>query len=488
MFDFNKDPFKMYGLFPMTPFPIELSVYGTCSNACFYCFANLNRAANGREHFMQPTMEKTIRAAERAMRDPKDPRGYFLRERYPICFSNTTDPFQKEERVYRCSEMFLRWAKGRNLPLWIQTKGGVLAEEFDRYAPLIVPGKDVVYVTLCTLDDAVSRHIEPGAISATERLEMIRRLSDRGVPVVVSCTPYLKEWAGDLGTYCRTVADAGARGVWVEGLHFSKAQMSVLPKAYREYGPKANLESMYMIGQIKAWLVETAKAGLDCFPNPRDDGYFGHHAKHPECADPEWFGPGSHLFDWGFRLTKHFHDIAYQGQDPFDRAARAKFPPRRVLFTWEDIEGLLLEWGFPNPVLRVDPFWLPFNVKIKADRRRWNLQLGRNNTLLEIMRYFWNQPWENQNWIWYHPLTQHLYNESISDYIESGRGDLVGVLNPDARHNGPKIHDVGALRASPGKYLALGAEGREVLARCSRPRVLRQKAPAPAPVEVAVAK
>ena len=157
-----------------------------------------------------------------------------------------------------------------------------------------------------------------------------------------------------------------------------------------------------------------------------------------------------------------------------------------MLFTWEDIEGLLLDWGFPNPVLKTDAFWLPFNIKINADRRRWNLQLKRENTLLEVMRYFWDQPWENQNWLWYHPLTQHLYDESIPDYIEGGRGDIVGVLNPDTRHHGPKIHDVGALRASPEKYLALGAEGREVLARCSRTRAgaRRREKPAPDPVAV----
>ena len=65
--DFNNDPVKIYGIWPMTPFPVEVSIYGVCSNSCFYCFSNLNRAAADRkpeDHRKNP-IEKVINGCEK---------------------------------------------------------------------------------------------------------------------------------------------------------------------------------------------------------------------------------------------------------------------------------------------------------------------------------------------------------------------------------------------------------------------------------------
>ena len=106
-FDFDRNPLNLYGIWPQTPFPLELSLYGFCQMSCSYCFANLNRHANERELNPTNTTPALFRRIDRALQDEYSPLGFFLRERYPVAFSNRTDPFQRAESTYRSTEAFL---------------------------------------------------------------------------------------------------------------------------------------------------------------------------------------------------------------------------------------------------------------------------------------------------------------------------------------------------------------------------------------------
>lgn len=442
-FDFNDNPVKLYGIWPMTPFPVEVSIYGVCSNQCFYCFSNLNRAAAERKPHEKNPIEKVIRGLEKSMADPTDPIGYFLREKYPVCFSNTTDPFMKEEKIYRCTEAFLKWAKKKGIPLWIQTKGGVLLEEFDRYADLIVPGKDAVYITLTTLDPEISRVIEPGSPLPADRLKLIRKLSDRGIPVVVACNPYLDEWAGDPIKYCKAVKDVGARGIWFEQLHFSDKQAEQLPEIHRDYIRKSNTFPMFHVKVLKEWGKITADLGLDFYPSPQWDDYFGHRAKFPECADPAWFGADAHLFTCGFDFLKHVQRQAYGGADAYDSDFMpTKCDKKRAIFSFRAIEKFLAENGVDNPLLATDKIWVPFNSKQTADHRLFKAKLGKEARLYDILRYFYNNPWDNQGMIWYSPLVSALYDFDADSYAVNDRDDLIAVYDPFNHHEMSPQYDV----------------------------------------------
>lgn len=453
-FDFNNDPVKIYGIWPLTPFPVEVSIYGVCSNSCFYCFSNLNRAAAERkaEDHQKNPIEKVINGCEEAMRDEKDPIGYFLRERYPVCFSNTTDPFMREEKAFRCSEAFMKWAKKRSIPLWIQTKGGVLLEDFDRYKDLIIAGKDAVYITLTTLDDEISRKIEPGAPVSSDRLRLMRMLSDRDIPVVAACNPYLKEWCPDPVAYVSAVRTAGAKGIWLEQLHFTQSQIGELPEAHKDDALKANLLSMYYIGELKAWYLATESAGIDFYPTPQWDEYFGFRAQNPECADPAWFGEGAKLFSWNFELKRHLSRIAHGGESPYNEHLTRKNNGKPTVILWEWIEATLHDFGCPNPILKTDPFWVPFNMKQVADHRDWKAKLGKEAPLYSILRHFYNHPDDNISFFWISPLTQSIYDFDRKMPVGDRQGKgFLAVFNPKNRHDWALKHDLRKLENSMAK-------------------------------------
>jgi DNA repair photolyase len=370
------------------------------------------------------------------MRDEKDPIGYFLRERYPICFSNTTDPFMAEEKTFRCTEAFLKWCKKRGMPLWIQTKGGVLLEDFDRYKDLIIAGKDAVYITLTTLDDEISRKTEPGAPAPSDRLRLMRMLSDRDIPVVAACNPYLKEWCPDPAAYVSAVQNAGARGIWLEQLHFTQSQISALPEAFKDYALKANLLPMYFTGELKSWYLAAESAGIDFYPSPRWDEMFGYRSKFPECADPAWFGEGSKTFSHNFSLMREISGIAHEGKAPYDINLKRRGNGKPAIVFWDWIESFLQRNGCPNPVLNTDPFWVPFNAKQTGDHRHWRAKLGKEAPLIEILKYFFNEPGTSESFFYISALSQTIYDFDLdSPVLDELTDSIVAVFNPKNRHD-----------------------------------------------------
>ena len=144
--------------------------------------------------------------------------------------------------------------------------------------------------------------------------------------------------------------------------------------------------------------------------------------KHPECADPAWLG--GKTLDFNFRLLKAVSALS---------AANEK---AMVLFGWPEIRACLESLGVPNPTLDTSPFWYALNASIKADARAWRARLGKRAPLWEIVRYFFNHPWENQHFVWYHPFVQAVYHEAAGDYSADADGDLIAAFNPAIKHHG----------------------------------------------------
>lgn len=332
-FDFNDTPHRIYGIWPLTPFPIEVSIYGVCSHQCCYCFSNLGRMGADRKPHTKNSLPTLINALEKARRDEYDPIGFFLREKYPICFSNTTDPFMPQEKTFRCTEAFMKYCKANDLPLFVMTKGSVLWEEKERYINYLVPGKDVVYITLTTLDDDLIKKIEPNAPTATERLKLCEYLTEHNIPVIFAPNPYWPKWIPDIDKYVATVKAAGARGLWESPLHFNETQSKMIDPAFADLPSEvAKYDAPHIYGDMKRWYIATESTGLDLFTPPEYAAYFGHRERHYEATDPAWVG--GNVFSHVLNLGKFITRLAYGGRDAYDAQMKPQQADYIVVYSW----------------------------------------------------------------------------------------------------------------------------------------------------------
>src|SRR5690606_33968911 len=109
----------------------------------------------------------------------------------PIMFGANTDPYQPLERRLGVTRSLLAVLLERRHPAYVLTKGSLILRDADLLAQMAERRLMRVYVTLTTRDMALKRKLEPRAAAHQARLQIIRELSGKGVPVGVLIAPVI---------------------------------------------------------------------------------------------------------------------------------------------------------------------------------------------------------------------------------------------------------------------------------------------------------
>jgi DNA repair photolyase len=139
-----------------------------------------------------------------------------------VALGTNTDPYQRAEGRYQLMPGVIRALAESGTPFSILTKGTLMRRDI----PLLVDAARRVPVgigvSLAVWDDALHASLEPGVPSPRARLELVRAVTDAGLPCGVMLAPVLPGLTDDdasLDTAVRAVAEVGATGVTVIPLH-----------------------------------------------------------------------------------------------------------------------------------------------------------------------------------------------------------------------------------------------------------------------------
>ncbi|MEV4312179.1 Rv2578c family radical SAM protein [Actinocrispum sp. NPDC049592] len=143
-------------------------------------------------------------------------------QREHVAMGTNTDPYQRAEGRYKLMPRIIEALAASGTPFSILTKGTVMQRDI----PLLTQvSKEVsvgVGVSLAVLDRELQQRLEPGTPSPQARLDMIKRLSDAGLPcgvMVAPVLPYLTDSREHLDALLTQIAAAGASGVSAIPLH-----------------------------------------------------------------------------------------------------------------------------------------------------------------------------------------------------------------------------------------------------------------------------
>ena len=195
---------------PDLPFNQSINPYQGCEHGCIYCYARPSHAYLG----LSPGLDFETKlfakenAAELLRKEFLDP-GYRCEL---ISLGANTDPYQPAERKQRITRGILEVLWEFRHPVGIVTKGSLIERDLDLLEPMAAEGLVQVFVSIGTLDAEIARTLEPRAAAPYRRVETVRRLSARGVPVgvfVAPVIPFLND--KDMEAVLETVAAAGAR-------------------------------------------------------------------------------------------------------------------------------------------------------------------------------------------------------------------------------------------------------------------------------------
>jgi DNA repair photolyase len=130
----------------------------------------------------------------------------------PIALGSNTDLYQPIERDWRITREVLEVLAEARHPFSFVTKSALVERDLDLLAPLAEQGLVQAFVTITTLDKELAKKLEPRAASPQRRLEVIRNLSEAGIPAGVMVAPVIPALTDkDMEQILAQAAEAGAR-------------------------------------------------------------------------------------------------------------------------------------------------------------------------------------------------------------------------------------------------------------------------------------
>jgi DNA repair photolyase len=170
-------------------FAYGLNPYRGCEHGCAYCYARTYHEYLGYSAGLDFESKIIIKPDAPELLEKT-----FAKPGYRpglISLSGVSDCYQPSERklgiTRRCLEVLAR----HRHPVVVITKNALVSRDIDHLSELARHQAVAVYLSITTLDPALSRILEPRASSPRARLETMRLLADHGIPTGVSAAPMI---------------------------------------------------------------------------------------------------------------------------------------------------------------------------------------------------------------------------------------------------------------------------------------------------------
>ena len=197
---------------PDVPFRYSLNPYRGCSHGCSYCYARPTHEYLGFGPGLDFESKIVIKpnAAElfRKWLVEGSRKGRAVE---PVMISGVTDCYQGCEKQFELTRQCLEVARDFRYPVQLITKNALILRDLDLIGELAEMDLVSVAISVTTLDQSLTRIMEPRTSAPAARLEAIRRITETGCPTMVMVAPIIpgineQEIPGVL----KAASDAGA--------------------------------------------------------------------------------------------------------------------------------------------------------------------------------------------------------------------------------------------------------------------------------------
>ena len=194
-------------------FDRSINPYRGCEHGCIYCYArpthsylNLSPGLD-----FETRLVAKVNAADVLRRELAAPRYRAA----VVNLGSATDAYQPVERELRITRSVLQVLAEARHPVAIVTKASLIERDLDLLVPMAQEELAAAFVSVTTLDNDLSRTLEPRAAAPARRLRTIETLARAGVPVCVNVAPvipFVNE--PEIERIVEAAAAAGARGAF----------------------------------------------------------------------------------------------------------------------------------------------------------------------------------------------------------------------------------------------------------------------------------
>ncbi|MGD0071583.1 MAG: radical SAM protein [Candidatus Bathyarchaeia archaeon] len=189
--------------FLIFPHRLTANAYVGCLHDCAYCYA--------RWYCKQDEIKVKINAPE-ILKKELEKRIAKGKPREPVCFGSISDPYQAIERKYQITRKMLEVCDELSYPVFIVTKSDLAVRDKDVLSSLATRNLVAVNFTITPVREKLLRKMEPRAPPNKKRLEVMKTLTQAGVPCNLYLSPIFPILSDNLlNFYLQKAAQSGAR-------------------------------------------------------------------------------------------------------------------------------------------------------------------------------------------------------------------------------------------------------------------------------------
>ncbi len=174
---------------PDIPGMYSMNPYQGCEHGCIYCYARNTHEYWGYSAGLD--FERKIIAKPNA---PQLMEKQFMNKNWvvsPIMFSGNTDCYQPIERKMKITRQMLEVLLKFRHPAGMITKNNVILRDIDILQELAKLNLIHVMVSITSLKEELRLKMEPRTVTAKNRLKVIEKLTNAGIPVGVMTAPII---------------------------------------------------------------------------------------------------------------------------------------------------------------------------------------------------------------------------------------------------------------------------------------------------------
>lgn len=185
-----------------------MNVYRGCQHGCIYCDAR--SSCYQMNHIFEDieVKENAPELLEAALKS--------RRKKGMIGTGAMGDPYIPLERDLRITRRCLEIIRNQGFGGTVLTKSDLILRDLELFREINRRAKAVVQITLTTLDDNLSRLIEPNVCPSSRRVEVLREFQKAGIPTVVwfcPVLPFLTDKRENILSILDSCRDTGVKGV-----------------------------------------------------------------------------------------------------------------------------------------------------------------------------------------------------------------------------------------------------------------------------------
>lgn len=214
-----------------------MNPYGGCTHACIYCYASFMCRFTGHKEKWGEFLDVKVNMPDVLA---KQLSGRRMQPEGKVLLGSVTDAYQPAEARYQITRSILNVLVGYpQLEAHILTKSDLVQRDL----PLLRQLRACeVGFTITTMDQNITRWLEPGASPPQLRLAVAGQLIKSDIPVwifIAPLLPGLTDTEESLTTLFHTLHATGIREIRLDYLNPYPAVTQRLKNAYRRYFPKA---------------------------------------------------------------------------------------------------------------------------------------------------------------------------------------------------------------------------------------------------------